>query len=56
MEERGPGLPVCSSCPLSFVPQRLHRQLSPKHSGVALSLPGAGHSCSSQGDTGCCLA
>lgn len=41
----------------SFLPQRLHRQLSPpKHSRAGLILPGAGHSRSSHGDTGCCLA
>lgn len=36
------------SCRLPLLPQRLYRRLSPKHSGAALSLPGAGHSCGSQ--------
>lgn len=45
------------SCFLSFLPQRLHRQLfPPKHSGAGQILPGAGYSCSLQGDTGCRLA
>jgi len=44
-------------CFLSFSPQRPYRQLSsPKYSGAGLILPGAGHSWSSQGENGCCLA
>lgn len=40
-----------------FLAPKAIRQLSPlKHSGAGLILPGAGHSCSSQGETGCCLA
>lgn len=45
------------SCFLSFLPQSLHGQLPPpKHSGLGQVLLGAGHACSLQGDTGCCLA
>lgn len=47
----------CGSLFSFFLAPKARRQLSPpKHSGAELILPGAGHSCSSQGETGCCLA